>query len=68
MERSKARSQYEAQISKAHQTLYWAIDRAEVCGDDGAVQDLQGIQDHLSKLLHESVNGRRHRPQREAEA
>lgn len=68
MERSKARSQYEAQLSKAHQSLYWAIDRAELCGDEGAVSDLQGIQDHLSAMLRESVDGRKHKPQREAEA
>lgn len=64
MPTSQDRSKYEESLSRAHRALYWAQHQAEANGDDGAVEDLQALMEHVSVMLSDSIKNRR-RPRRQ---
>lgn len=61
MSRGLKRSQYEAQLAVASRALYRASELAAEVGDEGAADDALQIKTELSRLLEDSVNGRKRR-------
>lgn len=59
MPNSRERSAYEEGLSRCHRAAYWAQQRADAIGDDGAVEDLLAIQRHLAVMMEDSLRGRR---------
>jgi hypothetical protein len=61
--RSESASAFEQHLSRAWHAVYLAGVRAALEGYEGAAQDLAGMQDLLSTMLHDSagstVGGRR---------
>jgi hypothetical protein len=52
----ESRAQFEAHLQRAHHAVYLAQARALLCGYEGAADDLAGMGDHLSVLLHDSAS------------
>lgn len=55
------RATYEAALAAAHRALNRAIGAAEAMGDDGAQNDLEYLQAHITKMGDDSISGRRTR-------
>lgn len=55
------RSKYEAQLSVASRALRAAAERAEEIGDEGAMDDVLQLRTEVSRLMEDSVNGRKRR-------
>lgn len=67
MSSSAKRSAYEQKLSVAARALYWASERAEEIGDPGAAEDCLQLRTELSRLLEDSVRGKK-RPSRQLSA
>ena len=61
MRRGQQRSWFEGQIAVASRALLKASEIAEQLGDEGAADDVLQIRTELSRLLEDSVNGRKRR-------
>lgn len=61
MERSKARSRFEAQLAIAHRAMHRAEEAADDLGDPGAAYDCYAIGSELRRLMEDSIAGHRHR-------
>lgn len=64
MDTSQARSRYEAQLHCAHRALFRAWNAAEDCGDYGAAEDCRQLQYEISRLMEDSLKGKK-RPRRQ---
>jgi hypothetical protein len=61
MPKGQDRSRYEQLLSNASRTLYFAAEAAERAGDAGAKDDCLQCRSELSRLIEDSVNGRKQR-------
>lgn len=64
MASSQQRSKYEAALSRAHRALFWAERAAGEAGDEGAAEDCTALQAELSRLMSDSISGKK-RPRRQ---
>lgn len=64
MPNSAQRSQYEAKLAAAHRHLWWAAEYASQMGDEGAADDCMQINAEVSRLMSDSIKGKR-RPRRQ---
>lgn len=64
MPSNPARSRYETQLAKAHQSLYWAYVAADDLGDEGAADDCMRMLNEISRLATASLapRSRRRKP------
>lgn len=61
MRKGQQRSAYESRIAAASRILYNASEIAETLGDEGAADDCLQIRTELSRMLDDSVSGRKRR-------
>lgn len=61
MTKGEKRSLYEQQLARASKYLIYASNAAEAIGDEGAVDDCLQIRTEISRLLEDSVSGRKRR-------
>lgn len=62
MIKSKQRAVYEAQLATASRALWRASDAAESAGDPGAMEDCLALRTEVSRLMGDSINGKRRKP------
>lgn len=53
------RSNYEGKLATAHRALYNAEGFAEDLGDDGAAEDCRQLQAEISRLMEDSLAGKK---------